>query len=252
MRQAITLEGRAPVAHRSRLVVAAALGVVLAIGGAYAVLRDTRPPPPTSQPAASRPEATAAGRQEPCQPTSTPRASAETADPGPGTPARIRLGPGLRVKPSAAAIAASRRGQRLVVSGTVYAPDCTTPLEGAVVHLWQANGDGVYGPGPQGPGEVRCCYLQGTLRTDARGRYRVETVKPAHYQGANPPPPAHIHLEVSHSAAGVLLTEVHFQGDPYLEESLDSGSVIGLRTVQGPHGPYLHGVFDIVLPGPMP
>src|SRR6266508_3432161 len=51
------LEGRAPVARRGRLVVAAALGVVLAIGGAYA-----------------------------------------------------------------AAIAASRRGQRLVVSGTVYAP----------------------------------------------------------------------------------------------------------------------------------
>src|SRR6266508_3805365 len=140
MRQASHAGGRAPVARRSRLVVAAALGVVLAIGGAYAALRGTRGPPPTSQ------------------------------------PARIRLGPGLRVKPSAAAIAASRRGQRLVVSGTVYAPDCTTPLEGAVVHLWQANGDGVYGPGPQGPGEVRCCYLQGTLRTNARGRYQVETV----------------------------------------------------------------------------
>src|SRR6266511_3429631 len=232
------LEGRAPVARRSRLVVAAVLGVVLAIGGAYAALRGTRGPPASSQPAASQPAATAAGRQEPCGPTGAARASAETADPGPG----------LRVKPSAAAIAASRRGQPLVVSGTVYAPDCTTPLAGAVVHLWQANGEGVYGPGPQGPGEVRCCYLQGTLRTNARGRYQVETVKPAHYQGAKPPPPAHIHLEVSHPAAGVLLTELHFQGDPYLEESLDSGPVIGLRTLQGPHGPYLRGVFDIVLP----
>src|SRR6266508_910787 len=222
MRQASHAGGRAPVARRSRLVVAAALGVVLAIGGAYAALRGTRGPPPSSQPAASRPEVTAAGRQEPCQPTGAARASAATA--------------------------ASRRGQRLVVSGTVYAPDCTTPLAGAVVHLWQANGEGVYGPGPQGPGEVRCCYLQGTLRTNARGRYQVQTVKPAHYQGAKPPPPGHIHLEVSHPAAGVLLTELHFQGDPYLEESLDSGPVIGLRILQGPHGPYLHGVFDIVLP----
>src|SRR6266508_892229 len=111
------LEGRAPVARRGRLVVAAALGVVLAIGGAYAALRGPRGPPASSQPAT-----TTAGRQEPCQPTGAARASAETADPGPGTPARIRLGPGLRVKPSAAAIAASRRGQRLVVSGTVYAP----------------------------------------------------------------------------------------------------------------------------------
>ncbi len=116
------LEGRAPVARRGRLVVAAALGVVLAIGGAYAALRGTRGPPASSQPAASQPATTTAGRQEPCQPTGAARASAETADPGPGTPARIRLGPGLRVKPSAAAIAASRRGQRLVVSGTVYAP----------------------------------------------------------------------------------------------------------------------------------
>jgi protocatechuate 3,4-dioxygenase beta subunit len=242
------LQGRAPVARRSRLVVAAALGVVLAIGGAYAALRDTRPPPAAGRSAASQPAATAAGRQEPCQPTGAARASAETADPGPGTLARIRLGPGLRVKPAAAAVAASRRGQRLVVSGTVYAPDCTTPLAGAVVHLWQTNGVGVYGPGPQGPGEVRCCYLQGTLRTNARGRYQVDTVKPGHYRGANPPPPAHIHLEVSHPAAGVLLTELHFEGDPYLEESLDSGPVIGLRTLHGPHGPYLHGVFDIVLP----
>src|SRR6266511_1125726 len=228
MRQASHAGGRAPVARRSRLVVAAALGVVLAIGGAYAALRGTRGPPPTSQPAASRPEVTAAGRQEPCGPTGAARASAETADPGPGTPARIRLGPGLRVKPSAAAIAASRRGQRLVVSGTVYAPDCTTPLEGAVVHLWQANSDGVYGPGPQKPGEIRCCYLQGTLRTNARGRYQIETIKPAHYQGAKPPPPTHIHLEMSHPATRMLLTELHFQKDPYLKKSLDSGPVISL------------------------
>jgi protocatechuate 3,4-dioxygenase beta subunit len=236
------------VAQRSHLAAAAALGAILAIGGAWAALRDTRPPPASGPPATSRPAATAAGRQEPCQPTGMARSSAETADPGPGTPARIRLGPGQRVKPSAAAIAASRRGQPLVIAGTVYAPDCTTPLAGAVIHLWQTNGDGVYGPGPQGPGEVRCCYLQGTLRTNARGRYQVDTVKPGHYQGAKPPPPAHIHLEVSHPAAGVLLTELHFAGDPYLNAPLDSPTVIRLRTLQGPHGPSLHGRLDIVLP----
>src|SRR5687767_9788496 len=35
-------------------------------------------------------------------------------------------------------------GERLIVSGAVYAEDCVTPLAGALLEVWQANAAGEY------------------------------------------------------------------------------------------------------------
>jgi protocatechuate 3,4-dioxygenase beta subunit len=77
------------------------------------------------------------------------------------------------------------------------------------------------------------------VKADSQGRYRIQTIRPGHYRGEDPPPPAHIHLNVSHGAAGVL-TEVVFSGDPYVSEDADA---VRLRTEDG----RLVGRFDIVL-----
>jgi catechol 1,2-dioxygenase len=219
-----------------------AVAVAVALGGAYAVLaRDGDRPGARSTPA---PAATSA--RPGC--TVTPGQPAQGTAPAAGdAPSRLRLGPSAELWGSAKAAAAARRGQRLLVSGTVYAADCTTPLAGATLQVWQTDADGVYGPG-HGTGSLVCCYLQGTLRTDARGRYQFTTVKPGHYQGQADAPPAHIHVDVRHPDAGSLMTELLFEGDPSVLPGTQQGHVARLTTVAGSDPPLLRARFDIVLP----
>lgn len=173
-----------------------------------------------------------------CRPTTGGEAQGNATAP-PDTPSFVKLGPGPDITPEeAAAEAPARRGTSLLLSGTVYAADCRTPLAGAVIEAWQTDARGVYGPG-HGGGELRCCYLQGTVKTDSQGGYRIQTIRPGHYRGETTPPPAHIHLNVSHEEGGVL-AEVVFAGDPYVSEDAEA---VRLRT----EGERLVGRFDIVL-----
>jgi protocatechuate 3,4-dioxygenase beta subunit len=224
----------------------AAMAVAVALGGAYAILARGGDPPadrPAPAPATTAPATTA---RPGC--TETPGEPAQGTAPAAGdAPARIKLGPSAELRGSAKADAAARRGQRLVVSGTVYAADCTTPLAGATLQVWQTDADGVYGPG-HGTANITCCYLQGPLRTDARGRYEITTIKPGRYQGQTDPPPAHIHFDVRHPDAGGLMTELLFEGDPDVIPGTQQGHVARLTTVAGSDPPLLRARFDIVLP----
>jgi len=152
---------------------------------------------------------------------------------------------GVAVERTAETVAAGRGGRRLVVSGSVYAAGCTTPLVGASLEVWQTNADGEYGPG-HGTDDGRCCYLAAALRTDARGRYQFETVMPGHYKGEERPPPAHVHFEVRHPDAAGLLTELLFAGDPWLGGDAP-GEIVRPTELAGSDPPALHARFDIVL-----
>jgi catechol 1,2-dioxygenase len=176
-----------------------------------------------------------------CRPTAggtaqgSPTASADTRS-------FAKLGPSSAITTEeAAAEAPARRGTPLIISGTVYGADCRTPLLGALIEVWQTDARGEYGPG-HGTDEQRCCYLQAIVKTDSNGRYRIQTIRPGHYRGEDPPPPAHIHFNVQHGEAGVL-TEVLFAGDPYLPEDASGAEVIRLEE----DGKRLLGRFDIVL-----
>jgi catechol 1,2-dioxygenase len=235
--------------RRGLLVTVVAVAVVAVVGGGYAVVaggdRD-RPATPPATSAAARPAAAAPVTTAPEGCEVTPGAPSQgTEQAAADAPSRLRLGPSAELRGSAKARAAARRGQRLLVSGTVYAADCATPLAGASLQVWQTDADGVYGPG-HGTGSLTCCYLQGSLRTDARGRYQFTTVKPGRYQGQADAPPAHIHIEVSHPDAGGLMTELLFEGDPALAPG--QGNVARLATVAGSDPPLLRARFDIVLP----
>ena len=156
----------------------------------------------------------------------------------------LELGPG----PGIPATTAS--GEKLVISGTVYGADCT-PLAGAGIDVWQTDANGEYGPG-HGSDDMRCCYLMGSLRTDAQGRYQLITVKPAHYKGEQSPPPAHIHMEISHPQTGQMQTEIVFEGDPYLPQNLAGLLLVSLETVPASDeaAAYQQGFADILLTPP--
>jgi len=218
-----------------------ALAVAAVLGGGYAVVAGRDRDQPVARPAAA-PGTTA---RPDC--TVTPGAPAQGTESAPAdAPSRLRLGPAAELRGSAEADAAARRGQLLLVSGTVYAADCATPLAGATLQVWQTDADGEYGPG-HGTNNLRCCYLQGALRTDARGRYELTTIKPGPYKGEAQPPPAHIHFEVSHPDAGGLMTELLFEGDPSLTPG-GQGHVARPTSVAGSDPPLLRASFDIVLP----
>jgi protocatechuate 3,4-dioxygenase beta subunit len=173
-----------------------------------------------------------------CRPTMGQHGSSSPGA-GPITDGRVVLGPGMSLTPSAELVAKAA-GEPLEITGVVVDSRCR-PLPGARIEAWQANAEGEYGP-PQGTGSgaVRCCYLQGAVRTDAAGRYLVETIKPGN-GGPAPGEAGHIHFWVAHSGARSLSTELNFAGSP------DARSTDGPVATLQDEGGRLHATFDIVL-----
>lgn len=91
------------------------------------------------------------------------------------------------------------------------------PVRNATVEVWQANAHGRYthpsdsNPAPLDPNFEGAAVLT----TDAEGRYRFTTIKPAAYPASpNLMRPAHIHFQVS-GKQDRLVTQMYFEGDPY-------------------------------------
>jgi catechol 1,2-dioxygenase len=134
------------------------------------------------------------------------------------------------------------KGERMVISGTLYANDCLTPLPGAMVEVWQTDADGNYDNTPP-------YSLRGKMRTDANGRYEFSTIKPGPYDLGQGQGPVHIHFQLSYRSEGSFATRLLFQDDPNLPSSMaTSPMAIPLTKPEGPDGPVLHGTFDIIIP----
>lgn len=175
--------------NRGRGVLAAALAVLATIGGSGCSADGGRSSAPGTAASATAAPATRA------QP------SASTGCPAPAIGA-VAPGSSLTPGPTNGLTASPARGEALVVTAVVLDPNCR-PASGATVSVWHTDARGVYGPATE-----TCCYFGGTVQTDANGRFRLDTIRPAQYPvpGA---PPAHIHLEIRHQAGG-LNTEISF------------------------------------------
>ncbi|MCX4987182.1 MULTISPECIES: intradiol ring-cleavage dioxygenase [unclassified Streptomyces] len=118
-------------------------------------------------------------------------------------------------------------GEPCVVSGRVLSRD-GTPLPGAVLDVWQADGEGFYDvqrPDVQPPGNGR-----GLFTADAEGRFRFRTCVPSPYPiptdgpvgallratGRHPYRPAHIHFIASAEGHTPVTTHLFVAGGPYL------------------------------------
>jgi catechol 1,2-dioxygenase len=127
-------------------------------------------------------------------------------------------------------------GQPAVLSGRVLSTE-GTPLGGAVLDLWQTDGNGSYAvqqPGVQPPDNLR-----GRYRTDGSGRFLVRTVRPSHYHVANDGPvgellrltgrspgrPAHIHVIASADGYRPVTTHLFDRTSRYL----DTDTVFGVK-----------------------
>jgi protocatechuate 3,4-dioxygenase beta subunit len=129
---------------------------------------------------------------------------------------------------------------RLLITGTVYANDCVTPIPNALIDVWQANNDGAY----------EDIDYRGKLYTDEGGNYAFESIQPGKYLNGSYYRPSHIHYKVVYKNNPELVTQLYFEGDstididPWASDPSAIDRIIPLSTDASSN---LNGVFDIYM-----
>ena len=127
--------------------------------------------------------------------------------------------------PNGADLSRDGKGVPLTVRGRVQSLS-GAPLGGALVEVWQANGEGRYEN--QEPDRQPENNLRGRFRTDGQGRFNFRSVMPKGYALPSDGPvgrlivrlglclerPAHIHFRVSAEGHEKLTTHIFDQADP--------------------------------------
>ena len=87
------------------------------------------------------------------------------------------------------------RGQKLLITGTVYKLDGKTPAPNVIIYYWQTDTNGYYSP-KDGIDEIATQHghIRGWVKTDSSGKYSIYTIRPSPYPNANIP--AHIHTSI--------------------------------------------------------
>lgn len=93
------------------------------------------------------------------------------------------------------------KGQKILLTGTVYQPDGMTPAPGVLLYYYQTNPEGRYLHKPEEPrsmapnaqGQTHG-YIRGWVKSDAEGRYWIYTIRPGTYPSRDFP--AHVHVTV--------------------------------------------------------
>ncbi|HEX2162589.1 MAG TPA: intradiol ring-cleavage dioxygenase [Thermoanaerobaculia bacterium] len=107
-------------------------------------------------------------------------------------------------------------GERLVVEGTVFQADGVTPAPGVLLYAYHTDATGRYSRrGDETGNGRRHGRLRGWLVTDDRGRYRIDTVRPAGYPGSDEP--AHVHVTLRPPGGEeIWIDSIEFADDPRL------------------------------------
>ncbi|HEX6638392.1 MAG TPA: hypothetical protein VF033_12115 [Steroidobacteraceae bacterium] len=102
---------------------------------------------------------------------------------------------------------ANEPGAPLVIEGEVTSPD-GKPAAQVIVYAYHTDHSGIYPPARNRHGRLR-----GWAATDARGRYRFETIRPGAYPGREVA--AHVHMHVIEPGVGTYyIDNLEFLDDP--------------------------------------
>jgi protocatechuate 3,4-dioxygenase beta subunit len=123
---------------------------------------------------------------------------------------------------------AGEAGQPLQVSGVVVGPD-NAPIANASLYIYQTDHEGYYGVKPAS--DNRNPRLKLFLRTDARGAWSFDTIRPGSYPGSRVP--GHIHFEVSAPGGAARIFEIVFEGDPFVTAAMRTNPAFSVRPIEG-------------------
>ena len=119
-------------------------------------------------------------------------------------------------------------GAPLHVSGVVI--DASgAPVAGASIYAFQTDHEGYYGVKPES--DNRNPRLKVFLRSDERGAWAFDTVKPGSYPGRRVP--AHIHFQVSAPGHAPRIFEIVFEGDPFVTPEMRERPDFSVRPIEG-------------------
>ena len=113
---------------------------------------------------------------------------------------------------------AEEPGRPLVLTGTVFETDGTTPAEGVLIYAYHTNSEGIYEKkGDETGNGQRHGHLRSWVRTGKDGRYQFTTIQPAPYPSNGEP--AHVHLSLTPpEQEEYYISSTIFQGDPLISE----------------------------------
>lgn len=139
----------------------------------------------------------------------------------------------------------------LIITGTVYANDCITPIPNAVVDIWHAN-RGEYNKSNDEyvNSQYESDFYRAKIYTDINGNYSFQTILPGKYLNGSYYRPSHIHYKSSYLDQNEITTQLYFEGDtsipndPWASESAAINRIISLSIDNNNN---YNGVFDITL-----
>ena len=139
-------------------------------------------------------------------------------------------------------------GPRIIISGQVYNLECSEVIPNTEIDIWHANDAGGY--------DNIGYNLRGKITTNSQGFYAFESIKPGLYLNGATFRPSHIHFKITPPGFNPLITQLYFQGDPYIPTdaaaSITSGSFDAtnriIPLVSNSNGD-LEGTWDIIIDG---
>jgi protocatechuate 3,4-dioxygenase, beta subunit len=110
---------------------------------------------------------------------------------------------------------ANEPGEPLVIEGAVIDQQTKAPVPGVVVYAYHTDATGHYVKEGPGPGAANFTpRLRAWVKTDSRGHFEWQTIRPAPYPDRDVP--AHIHVTAWGAGYPVQWFQVEFAGDPLL------------------------------------
>ncbi len=108
---------------------------------------------------------------------------------------------------------------KIMISGTVFRVDGKTPAGNIILYFYHTDRKGVYPTRGNEKGWARQHgYLRGWVKTDASGKYILNTIRPAAYP--NRRAPEHIHITVKEPGISpYYIDNIVFEDDPLLSQS---------------------------------
>jgi len=109
-------------------------------------------------------------------------------------------------------------GPKLEVSGTIYKRDGKTPAKDVILYVYHTDQNGEYSlKGNETGWGTKHGYIRGWIKTNADGKYKFYTLRPAAYPGGGNP--AHIHPIVKEpDIQEYWIDEYLFDDDPILTD----------------------------------